>query len=609
MWRVLLPLLLGMGVLVSMSVAGSRKRDVNAQDAPSVESRAASSQPAPVARGAAERISFSNGDLQMVASARGARLVSVRLRGFALEAGASKEEKSDPSRALELAYHSGAPFSAMSLFVPAGIYRRDPSDALYALDSLLETADWSMTPIAADDDGGAGVAWSLRSGPLTFEKRVRLAPHGWRAEVELRLSNSEPTLQSGNLQLLFVPGGWLFSDHDQYFPSPTAYAGLGRLDDAHVVAKHAAQVAPAPIGADPVQTDLAKTSPDPFLFLADGNKYFVSALVPREPKDAAVIASARAFAISFTSTRGEERRIASAAQLLVRIPAPGDPLSLRYHAYFGPKHDAEFGDLEVLSEIERYDRNSWFSIDVVSRALVGVLRFFAGIVGNWGVAIILLTLCVRALIFPINRKSQAQMARYAKQQQALRPKLEEITKRYKNNARKLNEERIKLFKENNVSMSAPLVGCLPAFLQLPIFVGIFSAVRNTYELRHAPFIGWIHDLSQPDNLIPFVGKSFALPLVGAIHGLNILPLVVMVLWMVSMRLAPKPTDPQQQQVQKMMMFMPIVFGITLYNYASGLALYMGTSSLSSIVEQTIIKKFWPPPGTVAGAPVPITATA
>jgi YidC/Oxa1 family membrane protein insertase len=359
-----------------------------------------------------------------------------------------------------------------------------------------------------------------------------------------------------------------------------------------------------------VLTDLTD-SREPFLFLADGNKYFVSAIVPREARDASAIAASRAFGILAESTRGPEPRIAAAAQLVVRIPPPGDPLVLRYHAYFGPKHEDFFAGLDVLGEIARYDRNSWFSIDIVNRSLVAVLRFFARITWNWGVAIILLTLCVRAVIFPINRRSQAQMARYAQQQQALRPKLEELTKRYKNNARKLNEERMKLFREHNVNVSAPLVGCLPVFLQLPIFVGIFSAVRNTYELRQAPFVGWIRDLSEPDNFISFGRTVATLPLIGEIRGINLLPLVVLVLWMVSMRLAPKPTDPQQQQVQKMMIWMPVIFGIALYNYASGLALYMGVSSLSSIVEQTIIKKLWPPPGMptaqAAKAPAPSPA--
>ena len=128
------------------------------------------------------------------------------------------------------------------------------------------------------------------------------------------------------------------------------------------------------------------------------------------------------------------------------------------------------------------------------------------------------------------------------------------------------------------------------FLQIPGFIGLFSALRTSIDLRHAPFIGWIEDLSQPDR---FLRIDVSLPLVGTIEWLNILPPVMVALWILQQRVMPKPTDEQAARMQRMMMWMPILFGFFLYNYAAGLSVYMITTSGLGVLEQTVIKKIWP----------------
>jgi YidC/Oxa1 family membrane protein insertase len=136
---------------------------------------------------------------------------------------------------------------------------------------------------------------------------------------------------------------------------------------------------------------------------------------------------------------------------------------------------------------------------------------------------------------------------------------------------------------------------LPILLQFPVFIGLFAALRTSILLRHEPFILWVKDLSRPDALIDFGGPLVDFPLISAVTSLNVLPLVMVFLWVWHQRSMPKPTDPQQAQMMKMMTFMPIMFGIMLYNYAAGLSLYMITSSALGIFEQKVIKKHWPVP--------------
>mgnify|MGYP003694356485 CR=1 FL=1 len=225
------------------------------------------------------------------------------------------------------------------------------------------------------------------------------------------------------------------------------------------------------------------------------------------------------------------------------------------------------------------------------------MKLFAGFTHNWGVAIILFTLCIRLALFPFTRRSQAAMAELGKKQAAIKPQIDELTKRYKDNPKKLNEERFRIYRENKVPLAPPLMGCLPLFLNIPIFVGFFSALRTLYDLRQEPFFLWVKDLSRPDELIAFSG-SFHLPLVGEVKGLNVLPLIMMSMWVITQivmqRNMPRPSDPQQAQVQKFAMVLSTVFGLTLYNYASGLSLYAITSSTITVLEQTVIRKYFPP---------------
>jgi YidC/Oxa1 family membrane protein insertase len=219
------------------------------------------------------------------------------------------------------------------------------------------------------------------------------------------------------------------------------------------------------------------------------------------------------------------------------------------------------------------------------------MRFFYGFTNNWGVAIILLTLLVRICIFPITRTQQVSMQRYSQKMQVLKPKLDELKQKFKDKPQKFAQEQMKLLKEHNAK--PPVLGCLSTFITFPVFIGMFQILRTAIELRQAPFAGWIADLSLPDAM-------FAIP--GTDYDFNLLPILATAAFVTQMALAPKPADPQAQQQQKIMLIMPLVFGVMFYGYAAGLSLYMLTSSTYGIIEYKFIRqKFFPPPATASAS--------
>ncbi len=274
--------------------------------------------------------------------------------------------------------------------------------------------------------------------------------------------------------------------------------------------------------------------------------------------------------------------------------------SQSFRWYLGPKDPKVFaqGYPALSTVIEHVDYGGsffyrMFFTEWIAPLILWILRMFQGLVGNWGVAIILMTLLVRSLLFPINRHSQVKMATYQAKMAKMKPQLDAINAKFAKDPAKKQEATMKLYREHK--MSPPLGGCLPILLQFPIFIGLFAALRCSILLRQQPFFGWMEDLSRPDALIDFGGPVLDVWLLSGVTSLNVLPIVMVFLWVVHQRSMPKPTDPQQAQMQKMMTFMPILFGVMLYNYPAGLSLYMITSSGLGIFEQKVIKKRWPVP--------------
>jgi YidC/Oxa1 family membrane protein insertase len=200
----------------------------------------------------------------------------------------------------------------------------------------------------------------------------------------------------------------------------------------------------------------------------------------------------------------------------------------------------------------------------VSQFLLNFMNLIHGWIGDYGFSIIILTACVKGVLWPLQNKANRSMRKMS----ALSPKMQELKEKYKDDPTRMNQELMKLYKEHGVN---PVGGCLPMMIQIPIFFGLFSMLGQAAELRNASFL-WVRDLSQPDTIAHIPGLGWKI---------NLLPLIMGAtnLWL--MRMTPKTGDSTQQRV---MMFMPLIFLIFCYNFAAALALYYTTQNLFTILQ-------------------------
>lgn len=219
-------------------------------------------------------------------------------------------------------------------------------------------------------------------------------------------------------------------------------------------------------------------------------------------------------------------------------------------------------------------------LDFISRWLVQLLTFLDGILGNYGLAIIAVTVIIKVLLHPLNRKSFVSMTKMSK----LAPMMKEIQQKYAGDRVKMQQEMSRFYKEHGVSMAG---GCLPVFLQLPIFFALYGAFSQSFAMRHAAFIpGWILDLSKPDSVYDL---GWNIPLLNS-SQISLLPILYLGLQFIQMSLQPKPSDPQQAQQQKIMKFMPLIFVFIFYSMPAGLVLYFTISALCGVAENWWMRK-------------------
>jgi YidC/Oxa1 family membrane protein insertase len=244
------------------------------------------------------------------------------------------------------------------------------------------------------------------------------------------------------------------------------------------------------------------------------------------------------------------------------IAADGGMLERSYTLYIGPKKLSLIRRFAPQSaEIMQFGSFRWLCV-----LLVPTLNFFYKLIPNYGIAIILLTILVRMLFWPLTRKSTESM----KRMQVLQPKLKEIQAKFKDDPQKMQQETMALYREHKVN---PMSSCLPMLIQIPVFIALFTVLRSAVELRFAPFF-WIADLSEPENL--FKGMIPFLP------ALNILPFVMAGTMLLQSRLTPSMGDPAQQKM--MMWMMPVMMLVMFYSMPSALVLYWSVSQILAIVQ-------------------------
>lgn len=248
---------------------------------------------------------------------------------------------------------------------------------------------------------------------------------------------------------------------------------------------------------------------------------------------------------------------------------PGMEKEYKYNIFYGPKK------LTMLKELgHNLDRSinfGWF--DVIAKPTLWLLNWFYGYLHNYGVAIILVTILFKLVFWPISQKGMKSM----KNMQKLQPKMVKIKEKYKDDPTRMNQEVMNLYKTYKVN---PLGGCLPMVLQIPVFFALYKVLLMGIELRHAPFMLWITDLSAPDRL----WLGFNIPYLG---GLPVLTLLMGASMFFQQKLSPSTADPTQA---KIMMFLPVIFTFMFLNFASGLVLYWFVNNLLSILQQVLINR-------------------
>lgn len=476
----------------------------------------------------------------------------------------------------------------------------------------LDTEFWEV--LESEEKGEKVITFEYAPGNgLRFTKRFFFLPDAYAWRFQLSLFNENPSLEGKEeYYLIQGPSGIVEEGTGRTFVQPLALAANGKEEGALRLSSPVLESAVSP-------TSKVSLPKEDLIWVGLKNKYFLFILKPVEKGngieldglEVTALPNQQAYNKILEAWKNQSRgvdpkaeamakrdagqRLVTDVSLKVRVPAGSGEVHWHSQVFSGPKDRKLFrGQFKTLEKIVDYDLQATscgFGIIILpfSKFMMLLLDGIYAVVKNYGVGIILLTLLVKVVLFPLMRKQQTSMQKYQKQIEKLKPRLEELKAKYKNNKRKFNEEQWKLMKEHGVQ-PIPLGGCLPMFITLPIFIALFSLLNSSYELRHAPFMLWINDLSAPDALVQFSRPIIILPGLLELHNINLLPILMMVAWYLQQKMAPKAADPQAQQTQKMMMIMPFLFGVVLYDYASGLSLYWLTNSVFGIIEQKFIRK-------------------
>lgn len=306
------------------------------------------------------------------------------------------------------------------------------------------------------------------------------------------------------------------------------------------------------------------------------DKYWLTALIPDQRQEV----SARFL------HRAPARADLYQVDLLNRgvPPVAGEPYTTRLFA--GAKVVSVIDRYEEQYGIIRFDRTiDWGWFYFLTRPLFSILDYFYGLIGNFGIAIILLTLCIKILFLPLAYKSYVSMSAMKN----LQPEMMKLRERFGDDKQALNREMMALYKKEKVN---PAAGCIPILLQIPVFFALYKVLLITIEMRHAPFFWWIRDLSAPDptTILNLFGLlPYTVPEMGPLQfiSIGVLPIIMGVTMWLQMKVNPTPPDPMQARI---FMLMPIFFTFLLAHFPAGLVLYWITNNTLSIAQQVAIQR-------------------
>ena len=414
--------------------------------------------------------------------------------------------------------------------------------------------------MATDPAKGEATFSSKQSGGLEITKRFAV-PMGANKEkpyaITLDVTFKNPGTAPLQVPEFFIGTGGAAPLHVNDLPMYTClnWAHGGSMTNIDVNWFSASSV---PIIGIPIHDQrplYEETKPD-IEWVAVTSQYFCTIITPKDATQSHSVWSMRFDApkLNDTANFGIQGGLKSKGFTL----AAGEVVTRSFEIYAGPK------ELPLLRKLgATQDKVMNFGIfGFVSEFLLWSMNGLHVLLGNYAASIIVLTILIKSVLWPVQNKATKEMRKMA----SLSPKMTEMREKHKDNPQKLNEETMKLYKEYGVN---PFSGCLPMLIQIPIFFGFYAMLGTAIELRNSSFF-WVVDLSQPDTITHLLG-----------FPINILPLLMAGTMVWQMIITPKTGDAMQQRI---FYFMPIIFLVFCYNYASGLALYWTTQNLFSIVQ-------------------------
>ncbi|MDR1038015.1 MAG: membrane protein insertase YidC [Deltaproteobacteria bacterium] len=501
----------------------------------------------PAAQGPPRRVKVDTPEYMAVFTEEGGRLVSFRLKKYKSWDVAGEEAESFQELVNRPGQADPAPFPLNLVYV-------SPDGTAEDLGGVRFVAD--AAEVSVDEGGTATLVMTPRdkTSGLSLERVYTFTAGSYVIGQELRLANGGSSPISGRIGQSL--SAWPFAARQNRYNVMTAF--INRKLVAEPV--------------DDAQEELADirvvSSAD---FLGYMDQYFLTVMLlgdARGDQPQAGEASPWRFAARELPGQG----VAATATRPLEL-APGASVSHRLDFFYGPK-ETELLKSEGHSLSMSVDLG-WFSF--LAHPLGFLLRFFYGFVGNYGVAIIIVTVLIKIALWPLTAKSYKSMK---KMQQVAEP-VKKLRERYKNDPETMNREMMALYRAHGAS---PLGGCLPMLLQIPFFFAFYRVLDYALELRGAPFMLWIHDLSAPDRLFNF---GMSIPFLAPPAGIPVLTLLMGGTMIWQQRMTPTMGDPMQAKV---MMLLPLFFIVFLLNMPSGLVLYWLVNNILSIFQQKLINR-------------------
>ncbi|MGE5296597.1 MAG: YidC/Oxa1 family insertase periplasmic-domain containing protein, partial [Solirubrobacterales bacterium] len=473
----------------------------------------------------------------------------------------------------------------------------------------LDQLSWKSLGVEKLEDGGASAAFEATivdgndQPVLRLVKTYRVHPNNYMLDGAIRVENltgKELKVQYGLNGPVGLPmeGGYRMDLRKVIaaFKTPNGQiqsSGLDMKTLAKATTAEKRQLRP-------------RNTDSSFLWAATVSKYFAGILVPMtadgKPGGNWIAGEWGIYYNPDQDARhssGDESLGFVVSSVPITLGPAGQPTSAQtdnFDLYLGPKDKSRFDKVELYRTLGFVHTIDFMAcccpagiINPLAFGILAVMNWMYAIIPNYGIVIIILVFLMRLALHPITKKSQIAMSKMTK----LAPRAEEIKQKYGNNKAEMNKKLMELYREQGAS---PVMGFLPMFVQMPIWIALWSAIYTSIDLRGAAFLPvWITDLSAPDALISL--GDLRVPLLGwHIGSLNLLPILMGVAFYLQQKLTPMQqpsaaTNPQLAQQQKIMnIMMPLMFPVMLYTAPSGVNLYIMSSTFAGVVEQYVIKK-------------------